>query len=104
MLQLQDEASPLFQAGKLPQDGFRTPQDEFSQQLAEQQQQDAEELSLTAEEPLTDTLYIMDDSAGSYRVTGMFQNVQMDQGNEQPINQLLERPRVSFFDLSWSNW
>lgn len=56
------------------------------------------------EESQPETLYVMDQGMdGSYKVTGMIQNFQVDY-NDQPVSQLLERPPVSFFDLSWSSW
>ena len=100
---LQEESDPTFEAEESQLQNLPYIEDFTSQEMAGLEQGDAE-LSYAEEEPLTDTLYIVDDSVGSYRVTGMFQNMQMEQGNHQPINQLLERPRVSFFDLSWSNW
>ena len=99
---MQEQAEPLFEVEEAHLSSLPLPEEVSSQELVGLQQASADELSFAAEEPLTDTLYIMDDSVGSYRVTGMFQNVQVDQ--DQAIDQLLERPRISFFDLSWSNW
>lgn len=73
--------------------------DAASEQLIDLQQPIIEDYAL--EDPLSEALYIVNEKpSGSYRVTGMFEN--MDQGGS--VNQLLERPRISFFDLSWSNW
>lgn len=79
-----------------------------SQQIIEEQIFELQQPSSTEAllgEPLSDTLYVVDEKpSGSYRVTGMFQNVQPDMDEPQAVNQLLERPRISFFDLSWSSW
>jgi hypothetical protein len=72
-------------------------------QLAEEQQQQGTEQQAFATEP--ETVYVMDQGAGgSYRVSGMLQTFGADNPNMGPINQLLDRPRLPFFDLSWTNW
>ena len=43
-------------------------------------------------------------SGGSYRVSGMLQTFGLNNQDLSPINQMLERPRLPFFDVSWSNW
>ena len=66
--------------------------------LAEQQAEEA-----YSAEP--ETVYVMDQgTGGSYRVSGMLQTFGMNGQDFSPINQMLERPRLPFFDVSWSNW
>lgn len=101
---MQSEPSELEKAELIQQSGFL--EDLSDQQLVDLQQPSYEDYTISTEEPTTtETLYIMDpNSAGSYRVTGMFQNVQINNEESQTVHQLLDRPRISFFDLSWSNW
>lgn len=51
-----------------------------------------------------ETVLLVDESTdGSLRVTGMMQSFRLDGGFEDP-NQLLDRPRTSFLDVTWSSW
>lgn len=51
-----------------------------------------------------ETVLLVDESTdGSLRVTKMMQSFRLDGGYDSP-NELLERPRTSFLDVTWSSW
>jgi len=88
---------------KLVQDGneLLSQIDNAFQEMRLAEQQEAE----PAHSAEPETVYVMDPGAGgSYRVSGMLQTFGANTADLGSISHLLERPRLPFFDLSWSNW